>query len=169
KKLVNIVPKIEADMQRLNRDYEVHKENYTELVQRREQAKISEDVEAGGDQVKFRIIEPPYVPLRADFPNRPLFDLGVLGAALAIGYGVSFLISLLQPVFYNQRDVRGVLSTPILGSIRKFDTPWVLKKRRFNIFMFALVNFALVVLAGYLIYLHSKDVELVNLARSLVQ
>ena len=58
KKLVDIVPRIEAELQRLNRDYNVHKKNYTELVGRREQAKISEDVESGADQVKFRIIEP---------------------------------------------------------------------------------------------------------------
>jgi len=109
KKLVDVIPRIEAELKRLNRDYDVHKQNYTTLVSRREQAKISEDVETSSDQVKFRIIEPPYVPLKASFPNRPLFDLAALVLALGAGYGIGLLISLFQPVVYSAPELRGGL------------------------------------------------------------
>jgi polysaccharide chain length determinant protein (PEP-CTERM system associated) len=156
-RLVDIVPKIETELKRLNRDYEVHRKNYNELVARREQAKIYEDVESGGDQVRFRVIEPANVPNEPEYPNRPLLDLGVLGAAIAIGYGVSLLISFFQPVFYNVKEIRSVLHTPILGSIRKFDTPQVLRKRRMNLTWFSLANLSLLSLAGFLIHLHHQD------------
>ena len=168
KKLVDIVPKIESEMQRLNRDYEVHKKNYNELVARREQAKISEDVEAGGDQLKFRIIEPPFVSSKPSYPNRILFDSGVFVAAIGIGYGISLLFSFFRPVFYNHNDIRKVLTTPILGSIKKFDTPKVLSKRRVNLTMFSLLNMLLVCVAGYLIFLHGKSVSIVDYVKSLV-
>jgi polysaccharide chain length determinant protein (PEP-CTERM system associated) len=161
KKLIDVVPKIESELQRLNRDYDVHKGNYNELVQRREQAKISDDVESGADQVKFRIIEPPYVSPTPQFPNRPLFDLAVLVIALGIGYGVSLLISLLQPVFYNQTEL-GALGRAVLGTVSKFDTIEVLAKRRRNLIMFILANALFITVGFALIYIHSKGILILS-------
>jgi len=161
KKLIDVVPQIESELQRLNRDYDVHKENYNELVQRREQARISDEVESGADQVKFRIIEPPYVSPTPQFPNRPLFDLAVLLAALGIGYGVSLLISLLQPVFYNQTEL-GALGRAVLGTVSKFDTIEVLAKRRRNLFMFISANALFVTVGIALIYLHSRGILILS-------
>jgi polysaccharide chain length determinant protein (PEP-CTERM system associated) len=161
KKLIDVVPQIESELQRLNRDYDVHKGNYNELVQRREQARISDDVESGADQVKFRIIEPPYVSPTPQFPNRPLFDLAVLLAALGIGYGVSLLISLLQPVFYNQTEL-GALGRAVLGTVSKFDTIEVLAKRRRNLFMFISANALFVTVGIALIYLHSRGILILS-------
>lgn len=162
-RLVDIVPKIETELKRLNRDYEVHRKNYNELVARREQAKIYEDVESGGEQVRFRVIQPPIVPMQAEYPDRPLFDLGVLAAAIGIGYGVSLFISFLQPVFFNAKEMRSLLSTPILGSIRKFHTPQLLRRRRKNLAWFCLANLCLLSLAGFLINLHYQDVSILIL------
>ncbi len=162
KKLVNVVPRIEAELQRLNRDYEVHRANYTEFVKRREQARISEDVESGTEQVKFRIIEPPFVPLRATFPNRGLFDAAVLILALGIGYGIGLLISLFQPVFYNQQELAAGFGCAVLGTISKFDTQAVLSSRRRNMAMFFLANMLLVVAGVIFIIVHSKGVLILS-------
>ncbi|MCP4432973.1 MAG: hypothetical protein GY806_18525 [Gammaproteobacteria bacterium] len=162
KGLVDVVPQVEAELQRLNRDYEVHKKNYTELVQRREQARISEDVESGTEQVKFRVIEPPFAALQPQYPNRALFDSAVLVIALAIGYGISLLLSLLRPVYYNQNDLSAAFEYPILGSVNKFDTAEVLSKRRKNLFMFSLANALYVTVGVALIFIHSKGVLILS-------
>jgi len=162
KKVVDIVPKIEAELKRLNRDYSVHKQNYTSLVKRREQAKISEDVETGSDQVKFKIIEPPRVPSVPSFPNRPLFDMGVLVVALGIGYGIGLLISLAKPVFYNSKELGAYTGLAVLGSVMKFDTEKVLSKRKRNVYLFALANVLLVVATVGVIFLHSKHIQIFN-------
>ena len=162
KNLVDVVPQIEAELDRLNRDYEVHKKNYNELVQRREQAKISEDVESGTEQVKFRVIEPPFAALQPQFPNRALFDVAVLIIALGIGYGISLLLSLFRPVYYNQSDLSAAFKYPVLGTINKFDTADVLFKRRKNLFMFSLANALFVTVGIALIFVHSKGVLIFN-------
>lgn len=162
KNLVNVVPRIEAELQRLNRDYKVHRTNYNELVTRREKARISEDVETGTEGVKFRIIEPPFAPLRATFPNRGLFDALVLVLALGIGYGVSFLISLFQPVFYNQQELATGLGRAVLGTISKFDTLEVLSKRRKNMTMFIMANMLLVTVGIAFIFIHSKGILILS-------
>lgn len=158
KQLVDIVPQIESEMQRLNRDYEVHHDNYTAFVARREQARISEDVEAGTEQVKFRVIEPPYVPIKPDYPNRVLFDLAVLVFALGVGGGIALLVSLLQPVFYNQIILARAIDRPVLGAVSKFDTANVLAKRSKDLVVFGTVVTAFFVMVGTIIILHSRDV-----------
>ena len=161
-KVIDVVPKIEAELQRLDRDYEVHTLNYTELVRRRETARISEDVEAGTEQVKFRIIEPPYVPLKPSFPNRVLFDLAVLIVALGIGYGLSLLVSLFQPVYSSPNEIRRNISIPLLGAVKKFDTDNVLSIRRRNLFYFIVANLLLVCSVVALAFLHSKEMAIIS-------
>jgi polysaccharide chain length determinant protein (PEP-CTERM system associated) len=167
-KLVDIVPKIEGELLRLDRDYEVHKKNYNELVGRREQARISDEVESGTEQVKFRVIEPPYVPLRPDFPNRALFDLAVLLIAIGIGYGFALLLSLLQPVIYNQKDLMRQIGGSILGAVSKFDTPNVLSKRRKNAFVFGLANLVFLCAGGVMIFLHYQGMLILSRIQTLV-
>ena len=168
RKLVDIVPKIEAELQRLNRDYEIHKKNYTEFVGRREQARISEDVEAESDQIKFRIIEPPYVPIQPDSPNRPLFDVVVVVLAIGIGYGIGLLISLFQPVFYNQKDLTKHIGRAVLGAVSKFDTPNVLSKRRKSKVLFVFANLSFLCAGGLFIFLHSKGMLILSRLQTMV-
>ena len=67
-----MVPQVETDMVQLNRDYEINKKNYDQLLTRRESAQMSEDMEAKTDVIDFKVIDPPYVPPNPAFPNRPL-------------------------------------------------------------------------------------------------
>ena len=55
---VDMVPEVEAQLARLNRDYEVTRTQYQQLVQRLETAKLSESADRTGI-VNFQIIEPP--------------------------------------------------------------------------------------------------------------
>ena len=59
-RLVTSVPEVEAELARLNRDYEVTRSQYLELVKRRETATLSEDADRTGT-VKFDVIDPPTV------------------------------------------------------------------------------------------------------------
>jgi polysaccharide chain length determinant protein (PEP-CTERM system associated) len=165
---IDIVPQIEAQLQRLDRDYEVNRKNYTQLVSRREQARIAEDAEADGEKVKIRILEPPYVPIKPQFPNKPLFDLAIVVLSIGIGYGIAFLISLMQPVFYNQRELMKIIGGTVLGGISKFDTPDVLRKRRRNVFLFTIANLLFFGTAGVLIYLHTEGVLILSSLQMMV-
>lgn len=111
------VPEIEAQLAQLNRDYEVNRDNYQKLVQRRESAKLSGDLSSATDMLTFRVVEPPTAPLTPSGPNRAqLFTLAFL-FALAAGLGVAFLMSQVRPTFLSQSALREVTGVPILGSI----------------------------------------------------
>jgi polysaccharide chain length determinant protein (PEP-CTERM system associated) len=125
---VSVAPEIEAQLAQLNRDYEVNRAQYTALLQRLESARISESAQENTDKLKFRIVDPPLLPLLPDEPNRPL--LVTLFSVFAIGAGLAaaFLLSLLRPVFASRTDIQEVLGLRVLGSVsRSLDrvvTPW---------------------------------------------
>jgi polysaccharide chain length determinant protein (PEP-CTERM system associated) len=110
-------PEVEAQLAQLNRDYEVNRENYQKLVERRESAKLSGDLSSATDMLTFRVIDPPTAPLLPSGPNRlRLFSLVFVGALVA-GLASAFLMSQLRPTFLSQAALREVTGLPILGSI----------------------------------------------------
>ena len=54
------IPEVEAELSRLNRDYEVLKSKYQDLVNRREQASISRERDIRSNNIKFRVLNPPH-------------------------------------------------------------------------------------------------------------
>jgi polysaccharide chain length determinant protein (PEP-CTERM system associated) len=111
------VTEIEAQLVQLNRDYQVNRENYQKLVERRESAKLSGDLSSATDMLTFRVIDPPTAPVLPAGPNRlQLFSLVFIGA-LAAGLAGAFLMSQVRPTFLSQSSLREVTGVQILGSI----------------------------------------------------
>ncbi|MEW5757403.1 MAG: XrtA system polysaccharide chain length determinant [Pseudomonadota bacterium] len=120
--LIDTIPAVEAELAKLNRDYNINKENYEALVSRRESAKIAQDVEKSTDQIQFRIIEPARVPILPSGPKRPLLYTVVLLAGLGLGLVVAYLLSEIKVTFYNARRLRESTGLPVLGTVSKVRT-----------------------------------------------
>jgi protein tyrosine kinase modulator len=110
------LPKIEAELAQLNRDYEIQKRNYDNLVQRRESAAMSSDMDAAGG-ADFRVIDPPRVSPTPVEPNRLLLLPLVFIAALGAGVFASFVWSQIRPMIHNGRGLRAITGRPLLGSV----------------------------------------------------
>lgn len=111
------VPEIEAQLAQLNRDYEVNRENYQKLVERRESAKLSGDLSSATDMLTFRVVDPPTAPALPSGPNRMMLFSAVFLGALGAGLAGAFLMSQLRPTFLSQTALREATDFPILGSI----------------------------------------------------
>lgn len=114
---VGSIPKVEQQLAQLNRDYEVVKGQYEELLERRESARLSEEVELNVDDVKFRVIDPPFVPSRPSSPNKPLLTMAGFVAAIGGALALAWVISMLRPVFYDASSIAAKTGRPILGSV----------------------------------------------------
>lgn len=147
KNLVDTVPQVEAELQRLNRDYEVNRRNYNELLQRREAASISESADVRGDGSKFRVIDPPRVPLSPSGPDRLLFMTIVMLGSLAVGVGSAFLLSLVRPTFDDTKSMKDITGLPVLGVISMVRTDEYTNGRRVAIVAFT--SSWLLLLAAY--------------------
>ena len=96
RELLKIAPQIEAEATQLNRDYEINKRNYEDLVKRRETAELSGDLDSATGGVDFRLIDPPRVSDKPVSPNRLILVLLAMVAAIASGFLVAFGASQLQ-------------------------------------------------------------------------
>ena len=121
--MVDQVPLIEAELKQLDRDYSVVFKQHQELLQRRESAKLSQDVEQNASDVTFRVIDPPFVPSTPSEPNKLLLNTGVLIIALGIGGGIALLFSLIKPVFVNATSLTRHTGLPLLGSVTMVPAP----------------------------------------------
>lgn len=114
---VDTIPEVEAQLVRLNRDYEVNKAQHTALLQRLESARLSEEAEESKEDMKFRIIEPATAPLQPAGPKRALFLSVVLCFGLGCGVALAILLNQLRPVFSSRAMLASVTGLPVIGAV----------------------------------------------------
>jgi polysaccharide chain length determinant protein (PEP-CTERM system associated) len=129
-KAVDRIPQIEAEYTQLMRDYGVLKQNYAQLLSRRETAAISSDVESKTDTVDFRVIDPPRVPNKPVWPNRPLLVSAVPLGGLGAGAALAFLLGQLRPTVESRRQLRDLTEYPLLGMVTKVETDAIRHRSR---------------------------------------
>ncbi|MEZ5543324.1 MAG: GNVR domain-containing protein [Pseudomonadota bacterium] len=136
---VDIIPQVEADLVKLNRDYDITKERYLALVERREAARLAQKVEKNNSEIIFRVVEAPVVPLLPSGPRRSLLLFGVFAVALMAGVGWSLLRFLLYPTFVDFKQLQKMIDLPVLGTIALQMTPEKRRQRRLELTSFLLV------------------------------
>ncbi|MBZ8138321.1 chain length-determining protein [Rubrivivax gelatinosus] len=110
-------PQIEAEAAQLNRDYDIYRKNYQDLVSRRQSAIMSGELEVASGVADFRLIDPPRVAPEPVAPNRLLLLLAALGVALAAGLATAFAGSQLRPVYNDATELRTKTGLPLLGVV----------------------------------------------------
>ena len=128
--LASRTPQIEAELSQLNRDYDVIRKNYDQLVSRRESASLGVKIDQTSPLAEFRIIDPPRAAPAAVFPNR--LSLAALAAVLAIaaGIGAAILRGKLRPVVNTAKALRELSGRPVLGSVSSLMNPQALRAQR---------------------------------------
>jgi polysaccharide chain length determinant protein (PEP-CTERM system associated) len=146
RKMINTAPQVEAEYERLNRDYDVTHHEYQALVERLSRAKLSDKADATG-VVRFEVVDPPTASAEPVFPQRPRLILAVLAGGLAAGLGVAWLMHQLRPVFTSPRQLTDLTQLPVLGSV---SMTWLERHRavaRRAVWAYSLGAAALVLLA----------------------
>ena len=121
KVLMKTAPQVEAELAQLNRDYDINKKNYNDLVSRRESATMSGNLESTAGVADFRLIDPP----RAS--PKP-----------------AFVASQLRAVYYDPATIREVAGLPVLGVVSLIQSDAALQKERADLKRFLGVSAGLV-------------------------
>jgi polysaccharide chain length determinant protein (PEP-CTERM system associated) len=117
KEMMKTMPQIEAEYVQLNRDYDIHKSNYQQLVSRRESAELSGDLESAGSVADFRLIDPPRASTTPVAPNRMILLPAGLVIALGAGLFVAFAASQIRPVIFEAHTLREITGLPVIGTV----------------------------------------------------
>jgi len=137
------IPVIEHDYSQLLRDHGVMKQNYDALLTRRETVLMSGEVESKTDSVEFRVIDPPRVPNKPAWPNRPLFVMAVPLVGIGLGIALAFLLSQLRPSIDNRRQLLDLTSFPLLGMVSMIETEQARSSMRRSNLMYVAAGAAL--------------------------
>lgn len=131
--LASRAPQAEAELSQLNRDYDIIRKNYEQMVARRESASLGVKIDQTAPLAEFRIIEPPRTASSPVFPNR--LSLALLGALAAIvaGLGAALFKSRIDPVVGNTKELRELSGRPVLGAVSLQVNELVYRNQRLNL------------------------------------
>jgi polysaccharide chain length determinant protein (PEP-CTERM system associated) len=145
RELMKVAPKVEAELAQLNRDYDINKKNYNDLVARRESAAISGSLDSAAGVADFRLIDPPRATPQPVAPNRLLLLLLALLASLAAGAVAALLASHIRGVFFDGRSLRESSGLPLLGVVTLVPSDDTLQREKSDLRRFAAASGGLVV------------------------
>jgi polysaccharide chain length determinant protein (PEP-CTERM system associated) len=133
----NRVPQVEAELAQLNRDYDILRQNYQQMVARRESLLLTGELDETAGLAEFRIIEPPRVSDKPVFPNRMVMVPLLLVVAIGAGGGAAFVASQLMPTFHSTRSLHEIGQRPVLGSLSLRPTAAMVRRQRLSTVYFA--------------------------------
>jgi len=123
-------PGLAAEQARLNRDYDVLKQQYDQLLANREQVRLRSDVQTRTSPLNVQVVEPPSVPTVPASPNRPIFLTVVLILGIAAGIGAAFVAGQLQTTFPTQIKLAEITGLKVLGTVSEVVMPPERRRRR---------------------------------------
>ena len=105
----------EQQLSDLTRGYEQSKENYDGLLKKKNESAMATSMELLQQGERFRIIDPPSLPVKPDFPNRLKFCGIGLGIGLALGVVVAGAFEFMDDRVYDEQELQTLL--PITGHL----------------------------------------------------
>ena len=111
------ITSVQATLQRLTRNYDTTKKQYDQLLERLNTAQLSQDATQSGNNLKFRVVNPPDAPLFPASPRRGLLLLLVFALAVAIGSVFAYFLHKIKPVFLSLSSLRESGDYPVLGAV----------------------------------------------------
>ena len=111
------LPEVEAELAELTRDYEVTNDVYQDLVKRRENARVSMNIDIEQSDQRYAIQEPALVPLQAS--GIRFFHVAALGPVLGVLGPLAALFALFQlgSNIRHKSQITKEMGTRLLGEI----------------------------------------------------
>ena len=115
-------PARESDLVELMRDYDTLQKIYASLLAKKEESKISANLERRQIGEQFKILDPARLPENPYSPNRLRIDLVGALLALAAGLGLGALMEYRDSSFRSEQDIVSCLALPVLAAVPRVTT-----------------------------------------------
>jgi protein tyrosine kinase modulator len=120
---LNQEPVREQQLADLTRGYDQSKANYDDLLKKKNESAMATSMELLQQGERFRVVDPPSLPTKPDFPNRLKFCGIGLGIGLALGVFVAGAFEFADDRLYSEREIKKLLPVPVICEIPVVKTP----------------------------------------------
>ena len=127
---LNQEPVREQQLADLTRGYDQSKANYDDLLKKKNESAMATAVELLQQGERFRILDPPSLPLKADFPNRLKFCGIGLGVGLALGVIVAGGFEMMDDRIHDEKMLQGLLPIAVISEVPEITSANDLKRSR---------------------------------------
>ncbi|TFG60309.1 MAG: hypothetical protein E4H29_02615 [Deltaproteobacteria bacterium] len=149
-------PRREQEMVSMTRDYENLKASYNDLLKKKLDAEVSQNLEKRQKGEQFQILDPANLPQKPFTPNRPkVMGIG-FAAAMLIGFGGAIGFEMINPTLRGKRDFQHFFQIPVLASIPIIrDTEYEARKsRQLMVVYSSLISFCVLVTLFLVVFGH---------------
>lgn len=145
-------PAVEADLQRIIRDYEQTQKSFDELVQSRDRLDLTTVLGPGSQGVDYNILERPRSAYKPTSPPRMLLILASVLFAFGAGAATAMLFTFLDKTYSQTPELQEAFGLPVLGALSEVCSEHVKKERNVDFAKLTAACVTLFVFAGGYIY-----------------
>jgi polysaccharide biosynthesis transport protein len=152
---LNLTPVRDQQLTDLLANYELAKQNYSDLLNKKTQSELATNLEIQQKGQQFRIVDQPSLPTKPSSPDHIKISLGGTVAGLALGVGLAFLMEAGDHSLHDEQDVSRRFGIPLVVSVPLLVSPAEERKRPWKIRLEWLAGSVLVIavaLAEYCVY-----------------
>jgi polysaccharide biosynthesis transport protein len=114
---LNEEPIREQQLADLTRGYDQSKAIYDDLLKKKNDSQMATDMELLQQGERFRVLDPPSLPSKPDFPNHLNFCGFGLGAGLALGVAIVGAFEMMDDRLYTEKEIKELISVPVISEI----------------------------------------------------
>jgi succinoglycan biosynthesis transport protein ExoP len=119
---LNMAPVMEQQFSDITRDYDQSKTDYESLLAKKNQSEMSTDLEKTQQGERFRMLDPPNLPVRPYKPNRLVLCGAGLAVGLVLGVGFAFGQEKLSGKIYSEREIKKLVPFDVIAEIPPIET-----------------------------------------------
>jgi succinoglycan biosynthesis transport protein ExoP len=110
-------PMREQQLADLSRGYEQSKANYDDLLKKKNASALSTSLTERQQGEHFRVLDPPSLPIKPDFPNHLKLSGVGLGVGLFLGVALAGATEFLDDRIHSEKELRGLVPVDVLSEI----------------------------------------------------
>lgn len=114
---LNAEPASEQQLADLTRGYEQSKANYDDLLKKKNESEMATSMEQMQQGERFRMLDPPSIPLTPDFPNRLKFCGIGIGVGLLLGAVTVAGFEFFDDRLHSENEIVDLLPVAVISEI----------------------------------------------------
>jgi len=120
---LNLTPVREQQLAEILRDYDLFRQDYTGLLNKKLQSQLTTNLEENQEGQQFRLVDPPTLPVKPSGPKRLKICLGGMAGGILFGVVLGFLIDTRDSSFHNLKALGQTFALPVVLAMPLVLTP----------------------------------------------